>query len=224
MIDDKSIEETAKTVRQYLDPILLRPLSELGLLAKDQISHWRFKNQVRMLQKSKKILESSGVDTSTLKKSITPDLIIPLIESSGDSADEDLSDMFSSLLVSAIDPKTSDNSHPSFAKVLGQLSPLDARILKSLFSFVGKIEQDVKNGIVIPNLDLKFPVHRQCMSNMDEVAREFSLSNNQVLVIFQNLRRLGICDQGLDFMNVMNRKEVLSLTDYGYSLCSLCIR
>jgi hypothetical protein len=44
--EEKAVEETAKTVRHYLDCILAAPLSEFGLLLKDQISYWRFKNQV----------------------------------------------------------------------------------------------------------------------------------------------------------------------------------
>lgn len=221
-IEDKTVEETAKTIRQYLDPILLRPLSELGLLAKDQISFWRFKNQVRMLEKTKTILDKTGVDPESVNEALTPDLVIPLIESAGESESEELSDMFASLMASAINPSTSETGHPSFAKVLSQMSPLDARVLKFVYDSVNNIVVQTNQGEEIEYLKKNIPVHRQFSISIEKAVTTFGVSHRQMLVVFQNLRRLGLCDQGYDALNFVNRKEILSLTDYGKTLCQLC--
>ena len=117
--EEKAIEETAKTVRHYLDPMLQSPLSEFGLLLRDKISYWRFKNQVRTALKAKKFLDEQGIDPARLGFKASPEVVVPLLEASGEAADEIISTMFASLLAGALDPKSAFLIHPSFGKVCG---------------------------------------------------------------------------------------------------------
>lgn len=221
--DEKAVEEAAKTLRQYLDPMLLEPLSELGLLAKDKIAFWRFKNQVETLRKAKEIIDQSGIDTSAIRSSISPDLVVPLLESSGDSSDPNIQNMFAKLLANAV--KDGDNGlvHPSYAKALNQMSPLDARLINLLYKDVKQYEAAHAAGQEIPNLRENVPIYRQLMLGVESARKATGQSQGVVTVSFQNIRRLGICDQGIEVLNFMNKKEVLSFTDYGYSFAQQCI-
>jgi hypothetical protein len=221
--DEKAVEEAAKTLRQYLDPMLLEPLSELGLLAKDKIAFWRFKNQVKTLIKAKEIIDQSGIDTSTIRSSISPDLVIPLIESSGDSSDPTLQEMFANLLANAV--KNADNGlvHPSYAKALNQMSPLDAHLINLLYKDVKRYEMAYAAGKEIPNLRENTPIYRQLIFDIEEALEVTGQSKEVITISFQNIRRLGVCDQGVEVLNFMNRKEFLAFTDYGYSLAQQCI-
>lgn len=221
--DEKVVEEAAKTLRQYIDPMLLSPLSELGLLAKDKIAFWRFKNQVDTLKKAKKIIDESGFDANTIKSAIAPDLIVPLIESSGDSADPNIQEMFAKLLANAIKNANNGLVHPSYAKALNQMAPLDAHLINLLFVDVKCYEAAHAAGQEIPNLRENVPIYRQLMLNVESAVKAVNKSNEIVIVSFQNIRRLGLCDQGIDALNFMNRKEVLAFTDYGYSFAKQCI-
>ena len=221
--DEKIVEEAARTLRQYLDPMLLEPLSELGLLAKDKIAFWRFKNQVETLKKAKVIIENSGVDTDSIKSAISPDLVVPLIESSGDSSDTTIQEMFAQLLANAVKDSDSGLVHPSYAKALSQMSPLDANLIQLLYKDVKRYEAVHAAGEEIPNLREGVPIYRQLMLNVEAGQKSTGQPLKVVTVSFQNIRRLGICDQGVEVLNFMNRKEVLSFTDYGYSFANQCI-
>lgn len=222
-IEEKAVEETAKTLRQYIDPMLLAPLSELGLLTKDKIAFWRFRNQVEMLKRTKEIIDNSGFDTKTINASITPDLAVPLIESSGDSSDQNIREMFARLLANAIKSPDGEIVHPSYAKALNQLAPLDAFLLNLLFQVVKRYEAAQKEGQELRNIRGEFPIYRQIMLNLESATTKTGKSNEVVTISFQNIRRLGLCDQGKEVLNFLNRNEILVFTDYGYSLASQCI-
>lgn len=223
-MEEKVIEESAKTIRKYLDPMLLNPLAELGLLVRDKVAFWRFQNQVKMLEKTVNILRNAGLRPEQVRESITPDLVIPLIEAAGTNSDEDLSDMFAHLLARSIDPETHDSSHPSYSKVLSQLSPLDARILKVLYLSAKDFERQYISGEKTQEIQKNVALHRQFSVDPQGVVATMKVRELQAIMAFQNLRRLGICDQGHDALNFLNRKEMIALTDYGYSLCILCVK
>jgi Abortive infection alpha len=93
----------------------------LGLLLKDNISFWRFKNQVNTVLKARAFLEQKGIQPEAIKANLLPEMIVPLIEAARESSDETLSDMFAGLLASAINPGTQDTVHPAYSKVVNQL-------------------------------------------------------------------------------------------------------
>jgi hypothetical protein len=78
-----------------------------------------------LLLKAKKFLEEKGIKP----EKILPDIFVPLLNKGGNVEDETLQDMFASLLASHLDPSKQDKVHPSFSKVLAQLSSLDATLL-----------------------------------------------------------------------------------------------
>lgn len=114
-----------QSVKPYADAIVLGPLEQIGGILTDRIGYVRLKNQVSILEKSKAMCEASGIDP----KKILADVFVPLMEEGGNTSDEKLQDMFARLLTTHLDPQRQDVVHPSFAKILGQLSPLDAKLL-----------------------------------------------------------------------------------------------
>jgi hypothetical protein len=84
--DEKAVEEAAKTVRHYLDPMLIAPLSEFGLLLRDKVSYWRLKNQVNTALKAKAFLESKGIDPAAIAGRVSAESVVPLLEASGEAA------------------------------------------------------------------------------------------------------------------------------------------
>lgn len=57
-----------------------------------------------------------------------PAEFLPLLEEASNTDDPTLSSMFARLLASQLDA-TENKGHPSFNKIMGQLSPLDAKVL-----------------------------------------------------------------------------------------------
>lgn len=50
--------------------------------------------------------------------------------------DDDLSDLFSNLLISDLDNRTQKNCSPAHIKIIEQLSPIDAKIYKDLYELI----------------------------------------------------------------------------------------
>lgn len=66
-----------------------------------------------------------------------PVVAVPAIQGLGYSLDEpDLKDMYLELLASATDRRDPDLAHPSFAEIIKQLSPAEARELRGVLKFV----------------------------------------------------------------------------------------
>jgi len=215
--ENKAIEQAAETARRYLDQILLDPLAEFGLLLKDNVSSWRFKNQVRMVEKAREYLESKGIDGIQIANKILPDSVVPLIEARGDTSDPTLSDLFAGLLASAVDPDTAETTHPSFARILSQLAPLDATILLKLHRALEVSSKDIANGNIPEGYNDKIPMHRQLGYEAGRLAPSLQKAEDVINLSFQNLRRLGVCDYGHDFLSLANQVPRISFTDFGLS-------
>ena len=225
-IEDKAIEEAAKTARHYLDGILLAPLAEFGLLIRDTVSFWRFKNQVNMVGKAKKLLEAKGIDAKTIAGSVLPENVIPLIEAGSETSNPTLSDLFASLLATAINPKTAASVHPSFGKILNQLAPLDAQILVRLKNEIDAIQLRVDEGSKIENMSNKIPLYRQFQYDAQKLSLSIDRSFEEVNLCFENLRRLGICDRGGGqggFLSQANQEPVIVFTDFGMRFLKACM-
>tara|TARA_R110002096_G_scaffold316010_8_gene510343 strand:- start:2659 stop:3336 length:678 start_codon:yes stop_codon:yes gene_type:complete len=203
--DEKLIEEAGKTARHYLDQILVEPLSELGLLAKDRISAWRFKNQVNQILKTKEFLEQRGVDPMVLIDGgkLSPDVIVPILEAGSNTNDPDLSHLFAGLLANAIDPSGRETVHPSFAGVLAQISGHDAQILKMLYDRKRAIQTGSELFSPIP---------------YDELGQTLGLTGHALALANSNLDRLGITQLHGDSTNTE-----MSLSHFGISLLIACL-
>ena len=100
-------------------------MSEFGGILSDTVGYWRLNNRVRLMLKAKRWLDEKGVKPGKL----LPDIFVPLLEDGGNSEDETLTNMFASLRASHLDTNQQEQIHPSYSKVLAQLSPLDAELM-----------------------------------------------------------------------------------------------
>lgn len=221
-VDEKAIEEAAQTARHYLDQIFLEPLSELGLLLKDKISFWRFKNQINTVLKARNFLERKGIRPESIKSNFLPETVIPLLEAASETSDNTLSDMFAGLLASALNPETKETMHPAYAKVLAQLSLLDAVILKDLYFNVLSMAQSLDLEKPPENYNLHQPPHRQLGIEPKSPPDPSDHSEQEMMLSFQNIKRLGIGDEGYDPLSRMNQAKRLCLTDFGMSFMKAC--
>lgn len=219
-----AIEETGKTIRHILDVALKEPLSEMGGVLTDQIKYWRLRNQIRIREKVSHLLQEKNISPTA-----QPDFVIPLLESSKDVEDELLANMFASLLASHLDPTTQENTHPSFAKIIIQITAIDAKILNCLYT-----GQD-QHLIYTPSQQAKykeiyFAPHELIRGN--EGSDEYNRSIEIVKLSYQNLDRLGLC--GFSMPNTTSwlqpeKTELqhiptlqISLTNFGQKFMKAC--
>ena len=114
--------------------------------------------------------------------------------------------MFAGLLASHLNPDTYDTVHPSYAKVLSQLAPLDATILAGLYRSLNMGGQDYSNFGM----------------SLQRATEIYGISEQAALLSFQNLWRLGICSHGAG-LDILNQAKKIFFTDYGWALVKACI-
>lgn len=201
--------------KDYADTVLKGPLAQLGGILSDTVGHWRLRNQVRLLLKTKQFMKDRGVQAGK----VLPDIFVPIVEDGSAVEDERLSDMFASLLASHLDSKSSNPVHPSFTKVLAQLSPLDARLLERCRALVSDKEYR--------DLGLRgSPV------SVEMAADWLSVPKDDAYLSCLNLRRLGLLRHfGADvpeghpippIFEDDRDHQAFRLTEYGIAFCDAC--
>lgn len=166
------LEKGIDTARNFLDKLIMPAIEETGLLLKDQVTMWKFKNQVRMLNKAKQHCEKNNISPKT----ISLKLLCPLLDYSGLEEDEVLHDKWAILLANMVDSDQNIENHV-FPYILSQLSSNEflvlekvydekqirvSRLTKELEQFKNnrpEIEQGFKNAI--EEIDKKIEVIKQ---------------------------------------------------------------
>jgi hypothetical protein len=179
----KTLAASVKSAKEYADVVFKPSLTECGGLLSDTIGFWRLKNRAKILTKAKKYLEDRGIDPAK----VLPDVFVPLLEAGGDTDDETLSGMFARLLATHLDPAMQNTVHPSFAKTLGQMSPLDAKVLQ----LIDKKEERAWRMLKAKEIDE--PWRWSDLLVVEEAKRKFGdVSAGKVTLSLENLDRLGL--------------------------------
>lgn len=126
-ITSTALEKGIDVAKGFIDRLVLPPAEELGLLIKDQISLWRFNNQVRILNKAKAVCEKNNVSI----KAIPPKLLCPYLEHASLEDDNELQDKWAILLVNMVDSQQNIQNHV-FPYILSQLSRDEFKLLESV--------------------------------------------------------------------------------------------
>ncbi|EIJ36998.1 Abi-alpha family protein [Thiothrix nivea] len=134
MSDDKKIDVSSTTIekgidvaKSFVDKLVSPSIEELGLLVKDQISLWRFNNQIKILNKAKSICEKNQINVTA----IPAKLLCPYLENASLEDDNELQDKWAILLVNMVDSKQNIQNHV-FPYILSQLSKDEFNLLESV--------------------------------------------------------------------------------------------
>jgi hypothetical protein len=211
----QALGKAVDVAKDYADTIVKGPLSELGGILSDTVGYWRLKNQVRLILKAKKWLEEKDIPPTKL----LPDIFVPLLNDGGNVENETLSDMFASLLACQLDPEKQELVHPSYAKVLAQLSSIDATLMlefRKYTSYKEARELGLRGGgLLVPH-----------------VAEAAKISIRVAYLSCLNLERLGVV-QHLGFRPPDDHPipsifeddmdhQLFRITEYGIAFCDAC--
>jgi hypothetical protein len=127
-VSSTAIEKGIDVAKTFAEKLVLPPIEELGLLVKDQISYWRFNNQIRILNKAKSLCENNNISV----KAIPPKLLCPYLENASLEDDDELQDKWAALLVNMVDSRQNIQNHV-FPYILSQLSKDEFNLLESVF-------------------------------------------------------------------------------------------
>ena len=135
----EAAKQLAKKAAEFLEKIVNKPLSELGDLWTDEIRYFRFKNQVDIMLKAKKLLEDRGIQP----QNISLKTLAPLIEYSSWEENLTMQEKWASLLANAANPLMGHDNEQSYVEILNQMSPIQANILDLVYDHY--LNNDSKN-------------------------------------------------------------------------------
>lgn len=129
-ITSTAIEKGIDLAKNFLDKLIIPAVEETGLLLKDKVTLWKFKNQVKMLNKAKSYCEKYNVNPKT----ISLKLLCPLLDYSSLEEDEELQDKWAILLTNMVDSKQNIENHV-FPYILSQISSNEFAFLEDVFDY-----------------------------------------------------------------------------------------
>lgn len=129
-ISSTVLEKGLDIARNFVDKLITPAIEETGLLLKDQVTLWKFKNQVKILNKAKDFCDKNNVPLKTISLKI----LCPLLEYSALEEDDFLQDKWAVLLSNMVDSRQNIENHV-IPYILSQLS-------KDEFLFLDKVYED----------------------------------------------------------------------------------
>lgn len=127
-ITSTAIEKGIDIAKNFVDKLIIPSIEETGLLIKEQVTFWKFKNQVKMLNKAKAYCDKHKVNPKT----ISLKLLCPLLDYSALEEDDELQDKWAILLSNMVDSEQNIQNHV-FPYILSQISSNEFALLDNVF-------------------------------------------------------------------------------------------
>jgi len=129
VVHTAATEALKKESEGFLKAVLGEPAKALGGILTDRVNNRRFANLVKITVKAKRTLDEAGVSP----KEVPLKIIHPMLEAASLEEDPDLQTGWANLMANAADPRENDKILPTFAAILGELTPGHALLLSSLY-------------------------------------------------------------------------------------------
>jgi abortive infection alpha-like protein len=143
----RAIESVADSGLRGAEALLARvclpAAEEFGLLLRDKVSEWRRRNALATVARAQPMLESAAAEG----RHAPPRLILESLAHASWSDSQDVQQMWAGLLASSCSQDGRDDSNWIFVNLLGQLTELQARILKIACETATKIVQPT--GLIV---------------------------------------------------------------------------
>lgn len=189
----KTAENTlaiTKELRGFLasifGPLLGPATEEIGQYIADPIRIARQERLLKYAEKSQKQIEGLSATPQVIK----PKILFPIVEYSTLEDDDYLQDKWVNLLTSAA---IGNYIHPSYPRILSELSPLDAKLLEVIFKShqeeEGERQQLEKIRAITFGTEL-LPGHSSEM-----LAESLSVNLELIEISLGNLERLNLCSK-----------------------------
>lgn len=115
--------------KEFATKLLSPAIEEVGLILKDEIAVYRFKNQIKLLTKTKAICESNGISP----KAISPKLLLPLLDYASLEDDEIIQEKWAILLSNLADSDQNIDNHV-LPHLLSQISRSEYLFLENVIN------------------------------------------------------------------------------------------
>lgn len=116
-ISSTIVEKSFDAAKGFLNKLIGPSIEETGLLIKDQVASWRFKNQLKILNKAQDYCSKNNISP----KQVSFKIICPLLEYASLEEDEKLQEKWAILISNLVDSEQNIENHV-FPYILSQIS------------------------------------------------------------------------------------------------------
>ena len=207
---EAEIDISAQEAEDILDKIVPDSVKNAGGILSDTVRYWRWCNQINILKKVKRKIESEGLNV----KKVPLRVLVPLIENSSLEEEEGMQERWANLLANAATEKCEIN--PNWIKILKELSPTEARILDSVYDF-SKTESDYEK-------------RKKIQYEKKKAMEIFSIPNEKADLMIENLYRLNLCQPPAshggvslgDYPIMVKTTDFFEFTVFGFNFVRAC--
>ena len=206
---EAEIDASENEIKAFFNGIAPDFVKEAGGILSDSVKFWRWKNQVSIVLKAKKVIEEKGLS----KQAVPLKVLVPLLEASSLEEDGSIQTKWSNLLANALSGIM--EVKPNYVELLKELSPIEVLLLDRLYEEASK-ESDYEK-----RLNLTF--------SKEKICQWLSLSSNRFDLIIENLFRLNLCrmpgTSGIMFGDnrvAMHTTNVFEFTAMGFDFVRAC--
>lgn len=180
----------------------------VGILS-DQVSFWRWNNQIEIIKKAQAKIDASGLS----KRQIPLKVLVPIIQNSSLEEDSNMQDKWASMLANATTNKV--DVSPNYAAILNEISPLEVSILDGIYFEVNK--------------ETDYAKRKAMQFNAIKLQSVLNISDAKMDLIVENLFRLNLLQspagQGVmlgNFPFALRTTKVFEFTTLGYEFVKAC--
>lgn len=138
-LESKTVEKGLDAAKGFLSKLMSPALEETGLMIKDQVAAIRFRNQIKLLNKTKAVCEKNNINP----KAIPLKLLYPLLENASLEEDEVLQDKWAILLSNLVDSEQNIENHV-FPFLLSQISKHEFQTIEeAVISFLERKNKNI---------------------------------------------------------------------------------
>lgn len=141
-IKSTTLEKGIDLAKDFLDKLIGPAIEETGLLLKDKVTLWKFKNQVRTLTKAKAYCQKHNISP----KAISLKIICPLLDNAALEENELLQDKWAVLLANMVDSTQNIENHV-FPYLLSQISIKEFMLLQTSVEIKTKRVSELKKEL-----------------------------------------------------------------------------
>jgi len=205
----QTVDHALKILREPVERLFGAAWNEIGGALGDRVRHWRDMRRLELALAAVAKLRAKGIDPQTVE----PSILFPILDAGSLATDAFLKEKWAKLLATAANPRAEIDMTPSFAEILKQLTPLEARILDWVEkSGDPEAHQQSETFVVVA-------------VSLSALQREFSLSAYDADVIASNLARLGLVDTMASAVNNVAAGEPVPQPSYRrFALTPIAVR
>ena len=168
-------KEVAARIFGFLSDITRPPAKELGGLLADSVKYYRFKNQLRILEKAENINKLLG---RKLQK-VPLQFLANLLDNCSWAEDNYLQSNWATLLANATSKGEDTSNYITYVELLRQLSPIQAKCLETMYE-----ESEYPARRLIKQL----PSYQSA----NILKKALNVDDNQFIIVIDSLIRLNL--------------------------------